>query len=274
MTIALGLMARDGLVIAADTEETRGNMKVHRGKLSSVFSAVQDSGETRFRQCVVAGAGDGTNIDGISQKLIRCVYDGEAKSDNEISNDFERIHQEFYGAHVLPFALYPEEQRPDFELLIGVQLPDLRLLLARGNTLIDAGSCAAIGIGTIVADQYLSRFYRLPLLDVCGTVFLASYIMCNVKDSVVGCGKATDIVGVVGMKNGRFFRVARNEAAKMEEAMREFGTHVEPALFREIGGIDSAQERESGRKARLKLRRIMNGIRATLKPLKPPRARH
>ncbi|HUL75837.1 MAG TPA: hypothetical protein VL691_01130 [Vicinamibacteria bacterium] len=62
MTIALGLLAKDGLVIAADRQETRSYMKADQGKVSAVFATHQTPSETKSRCCLIAGAGSAHQI--------------------------------------------------------------------------------------------------------------------------------------------------------------------------------------------------------------------
>jgi hypothetical protein len=267
MTIALGLLARNGLVLAADTEETYGYFKLNRGKIGIVLSVTQDvPGELRYRQCAIAGSGDGHNIEAVSDKLRSCIYNGEDKSDAEIEAELSTILVDFHAAHVLPFATYPQPERPEFQLLIGAQLPNRRLYLFEHNTLRDAGIHAAIGVGAYVAQPYLIRFHHLPMLDVEGTILLASYIMYHAKDLVVECGKATDIVGLRGQT---FFQFSRKETAAMENAIGEYSRDSEPNLIRQIGGMDDKEGMRAAAKGRTRLKAVMASITAKLKQLPP-----
>ncbi len=215
MTIALGLLAKDGLVIAADTEETYGNfLKVDQGKVSAVLAAYQTPGQTRSRCCLITGAGSGHHIDAIGQQLMNCVADGEDRSQGDIERDFGVILRNFYSEHIIPFAAYPEDQRPSLELLIGTQLPR-RLLVSQDNVLKDGSSYSAVGIGKLMAYPILGRFYRWPI-DVRTAVLLASYVLFHVKDSVAGCGKSTDMWGF----NGEYaFNLPRQATKELEDAV-------------------------------------------------------
>jgi 20S proteasome alpha/beta subunit len=54
MTIVLGILSSDGVVLAADREEEDGYLKNDRGKILNVFRGIQPVGSI-----AVSGAGDG-----------------------------------------------------------------------------------------------------------------------------------------------------------------------------------------------------------------------
>src|ERR1700719_1125175 len=71
MTIAIGLRARDGIVIAADREEGDGYLTNERGKILQVFRGMPPIG-----WITVTGAGDGPALDEVS-KLLGDVFCAE-----------------------------------------------------------------------------------------------------------------------------------------------------------------------------------------------------
>ena len=67
MTIALGLLASDGIVIAADTQETySGALKVNHPKISGALNGDRFNPEGVF---IVTGAGSAVHLDPIGQEL-------------------------------------------------------------------------------------------------------------------------------------------------------------------------------------------------------------
>src|SRR5437763_7400088 len=82
MTIALGLLAKNGLVLAADTQETYGNgWKVSQAKIIPGLSA--NASKHGRNHIAVAGAGSGDYIDSLARKFINAFAD-TSKSPHEI----------------------------------------------------------------------------------------------------------------------------------------------------------------------------------------------
>src|SRR2546428_6976952 len=67
MTIALGILAKDGVVLAADTQETyAGIFKVDQSKITAVLNGTPKAPRGAF---VVSGAGTAGHLDSIQQDL-------------------------------------------------------------------------------------------------------------------------------------------------------------------------------------------------------------
>ena len=66
MTIAIGLLASDGIVVAADTQVTIGDSKTAMGKIGAAVQYRDDV----LGSCVVAGAGSVTHMNSCSQTMI------------------------------------------------------------------------------------------------------------------------------------------------------------------------------------------------------------
>lgn len=117
MTIAIGLIAKDGVVIAADRQETEGDQKKDQRKIDTLWAGGIGS-------LVVAGAGNGPYIDSMTTKLQYAFGSQVWKwSDHEaMTEKFRASHAAFYSDAVLPFAGYQPYERPDYELLFGCSI--------------------------------------------------------------------------------------------------------------------------------------------------------
>lgn len=260
MTIAIGILASDGLVVAADTQETMGTWKLKHGKVSAMVAADQTpkaDGKSR-RSCLVTGAGQGHHIDVMSRTLLNTWGKNKAWTDAQMKQSFNDSLHEFYGKHVLPFAAYPAEDRPDFQLVVGCNWPSPTLLVSEGNLFKVVWPFVAVGIGCMVATTLLTRFYKSPMLDVRSAVLLASYVMFHVKDSQEGCGKDTDIAGIA---DGEFFMLSRKETKALEDAMQEFSSDVEPAVFRAVTDIETHAQPKAATRARARLKKLATKLR-------------
>src|SRR5437660_1618792 len=90
MTIALGVICGDGLVISADTEETDGWLKTNQSKITvsqNIHLVTYEKGGGRAKvpetaaTCAVAGAGNAGYIDALTPLLTGEVW--KAKDETE-----------------------------------------------------------------------------------------------------------------------------------------------------------------------------------------------
>ncbi len=230
MTIALGIIADDGVVIAADRQETDGDQKKDNRKIDSLWAIPVGA-------LVVAGAGDGPYIDSMTTRLQYCF--GEEASDpsidvEEMTMKFRASHSAFYSEAVLPFAGYQPYERPDYELLFGCSIGARHLLwYSHKLTLNQAQGFRAVGVGASTAESLLKKFYvlRLPLKIV---ISLAAFVVYQVKNSVEGCGFETDILFTkVGIPPCHVSPLA---VKQMEEAFAKYRLLERDELYKCIGG--------------------------------------
>ena len=97
MTIALGILAKDGLVIAADTQETySGLLKMEQGK---IFSAL--NGPASFH---ITGAGSATHLDSISQQLCEDFSRRAPRTMTALRDSVESSVRTFHVKHIAPYG--------------------------------------------------------------------------------------------------------------------------------------------------------------------------
>ncbi len=231
MTIALGLIADTGIVLAADQQETEGEQKKNEHKVAS--SWVIDGGAF-----LVSGAGNGPYIDSVSKQLESCFValvnpPDPVPEEYELRQKFAEVHRAFYSETVLPFSGYQPYERPDYELLFGCSMKNRHFLGVSHKLIVDrVDGYRAVGIGASTAESLLKKFYarRLPLKVA---ISLAAFVVYQVKNSVEGCGFGTDL---------HFSRddvpqhVAPQEIRKMEDAFANFRLIERDNLYQCIGG--------------------------------------
>lgn len=195
MTIAIGVLCSDGLVLAADREEGDGYLKNDTGKIYHMARFVPS-----LAWLSVTGAGDAAALDEIS-KLLSDTFterDEERTSDEE-QEALVRRHRSYYREVILPFSKQPSNERPDYSLIIGtVRQRGLGAKLFTTSKLAwnVSQDYAAVGIGASIANMWLQRLYeRMPAISA---IRLASYVVYQVKSSVSGCGFSTDVVMLRG----------------------------------------------------------------------------
>jgi len=252
MTIALGMIARDGIVIAADRQETVGEHKKAQRKIESLWALPVGA-------LLVSGAGDGPYIDTMTERLRLCFGTTQSKDfPAAMTNEFRSVHSTFYSEAVLPFAQYPWNERPDYELLFGCSTDHHFLWYSSKLTLnqVEAGY-RAVGVGASAAESLLGKLYvtNLPLKVA---VALATYVIYEVKNSVDGCGFETDVMFT--QKDRPPARIMQPTIKKMEDAFLKFRLIERDELYQCIGGgvVPYARKAKDWSKLRRDIRKIFD----------------
>jgi len=205
MTIALGIIAHDGIVVAADTEETTGYMKSSQTKILSVLGGmtVGEPNETVSMEykkddplgaCAITGAGNSGYIDCIGMKFAE-EFAGNPGKDLEYV--FGKCLKEFYDEHVIPFAAFPDHDRPQLEMLVAVhRMSRSNLFVTDRSTIRSVQKYKAVGMGSVFAEIILKRLWRPA--DIPSTQILAAYIAFMAKEHIESCGKYTTVTTLHG----------------------------------------------------------------------------
>ena len=188
MTIALGILAADGIVIAADTQESFG---IGGAKYSSykIFSQIVRDEQ---RAISATGAGWASYLDAIHQELAAAFVAERMPAQAEARMRLKV--REFYDAHIVPMHGLPREERPSINAVIGTTWKSRppRLFATDGGTLRRVNEYVAVGAGGEHASVLLSRLLPRPPTVHMAT-FLAVYVLFVVKEYVEGCGKDTHV---------------------------------------------------------------------------------
>ncbi len=133
MTIGVGLLCNDGIVLASDTEYTTGVLTTLGPK---IFKATQRSDVV----VIVAGAGRVPFMKAAVEKIGKKVSQLPADpSTEDVKDAAEDALLSFYTKHVYPV---PEDIRPEFDLILGVWASDgLQLYNTDLTTLIPVWTC-------------------------------------------------------------------------------------------------------------------------------------
>jgi len=205
MTIAVGIAAGDAIVIAADTEESSGYLKSESTKILTVLGQVQlGSGNATAHHpsrgaCLISGAGNADYIDGLKEELASVFLDNPDLAGKELQKKLGSCVKEFYRDHVIPFAGFPEDQRPDVRMFIAVQRKfQLSLFFTNRSVIGHALPYKAVGIGCVFAQNLLNRLWEPAATKEIQV--LAAYVVFAVKEAVEGCGKLTNIATLHGPK--------------------------------------------------------------------------
>ena len=238
MTLAIGLMARHGLVIAADRQLTIGDSKVHHGKIQA---------ETRYGDensgaggCVVTGAGQpDTYLFECIRKVRAGFFQEPDLKGQDLRDHLSNVLVNFFATHVAPFATYPVEDRPNLLILVGYQRgTETDLLRSDGTVFTTARPYGAVGIGNSHAYASLGRMYRLPALDLWQTVLLGAYVMHAAREANIFVGYADICV----QTNYRHHLLSPDETKRLDRLMESYGKSIEASTFRATLGAANESE--------------------------------
>lgn len=234
MTIALGILAKDGVVIAADTEETLDVIKYSGNKVrGAAHFAVGRPG----RFLLVAGAGAAHYIDAFSETLEALVHDKSPRFDTEPHVVIDEALEQFYMRKVVPLAGYPVGERPDFRVIIGlVAGGKSHLFVSDGATLRRENRFAAIGAGELVARPLINSYIghsSARSMSVREAAIVAALSAHEAK-AVTGVGGDTDVLAM--WDNGSMSRIVPPDYAPLEQVLKQVTETLRPSVVRAVIG--------------------------------------
>jgi 20S proteasome alpha/beta subunit len=217
MTIAAGFRFDGGVLLCADSEETRGDaVKVSVPKIE-VF-------DKRYSKLVVTGAGDSDLLDRAFEELDRRIP--ARNSEVAIVQTIENLVRELYAKYVYP---HPGEDKPRFELLVGFQRNGKADFVKMSNTAVVRPKLQqVIGYGVPHAAPLLDRWARDGMSES-ETVLLATWVLQQTKRYVPYCGGESRIC--VLRHDGRADWVPRAATLKLERYSDLFDEAIREAFF-------------------------------------------
>jgi 20S proteasome alpha/beta subunit len=229
------------------------------GKISGTFRGMGPVG-----LIAVSGAGDGPSIDGIS-KLLSSAFCADEDEEPPRMSALALQHQTYYKEHILPFADYPPDERPDYSLIIGCIGGGVGTSIFYTSKLAfnEAQHYEAVGIGASIANAWLSKLYELT--PVVYTARLAAYVIYQVKNSVGGCGMGTDIL--ILRPNRIFERISPEAIRKWEDIFRQYRA-LERNIFHYCAGVEVDDPRKLIRTSLAKedIRSQLDELREAFRP--------
>jgi 20S proteasome alpha/beta subunit len=193
VTIALGILTHDAVVIAADSQITSADyLKYGQNKISTVR---QSSPEGQLAAMAVTGSGNAAYLRHLKKDFSDVLdYNKKAPTTERMLNRVRKRLKEFHEEHVLPIS----DPRPDVWLLIGYRDRNkMGLWSSEYGVVSETTNYAAVGIGETYAKLLMERLYPAmwpPSLRM--ATLLAAYVAYQTCEHVPGVGKKIDIVQV------------------------------------------------------------------------------
>lgn len=247
MTIAVGLVANDGVVLAADAQETEGYFK---GFSLKINTAMTHTGiHAKVKSAIgITGAGPSIHLDAISDEIINRFHDNQHKEINAFQSDLAECVRNFYLRHIAPL---PRHIDRDLRLIASVQIEDSFALWTTDATVLKRViALEAVGTGTPFAKMALESKYICT--DTTTAVLLAILAVSQAKNYDQDCGKGTQLVC---LKDNLAYDVPWYLISEGEKLMREYAG-IEQSAFQYALGVKSADANERTRKISRWLRNL------------------
>jgi hypothetical protein len=226
MTVVIGMMTRDGIVLGADTEET-SSVKRDIGKLPSHCAY--------GHWLIIGGAGPASNIDTMTQQLrtafgSACYPAGatEVFGESRIEESFRPAIFDFYQKHVLTWPSEAERADYDFSLIMGSSLrfrnSDMQnLWFAEKGTLRQIDSYSAIGRGGDYANILLDQYWHGRQSTVMSSLLMV-YVLQKVKQHVPYCGKNSQVWCLQGSGEAQLYEDLIREGEELFNSLESIST--------------------------------------------------
>jgi len=192
VTIIAGFKSYEGVVLCADTQETREHAKRKVSKLRyEPHSPLAGDKWVNHSNLAAAfcGAGDGPFIDKLVEEAWKAAENSTSLDEAcvNIKGSIEYQHEKFA-------KIYQPGFLPETQLIFGVKMDgDSRLFTSLGPVVNEKQGYDSGGVGYYMADFLAGRMYK-DHLTVRQCVILAAYILYQAKEHVEGCGGDSQIV--------------------------------------------------------------------------------
>jgi 20S proteasome alpha/beta subunit len=196
VTLIAGLVCKDSIVFAADSEESGGVRKSSVEKMRRVpergFAGVLAHDHKRDTSIIVSGAGNGTLCDYAMQRITERAR--AAQNHLQAIQIIQDILADIWKNHA-PLLPVNEPLETDFRLLIGIRSPDgigPLLYSTQGATIVRRDKYFSWGSGS-VTDYLLDQMYyeRMPTEH---GIAAALYMLQIAKKYVSGVGGDSHIL--------------------------------------------------------------------------------
>jgi hypothetical protein len=239
MTIAVGMIANGGVVLAADTQLTVQNYwKGEGGKFIglSIGKRNKPSGA-----CVITGATSLYDFLHAVGDQIRHDFEStldDADKDTAFER-FEGIIHDFHFRHVAP-----EPDHPEVSVLVGYQRNgELALWQSTRSVLVEQPYYGAVGVGSFAALAWLKHVHK-GTMDLPASIVLATFAVAVAKESVDGCGKYTNVF-VVEADSYRW--IPQSVVNEIDALYESLSVEVQPDFVLDCLGEDLTRKRKVSR---------------------------
>jgi len=228
VTIVLGLKTPQGLILAADTQESyEKSHKVNRPKL--VYKADKNLCDLPIG-LAVAGAGIGPWIDKLTAGIWMAVQDATSLDEacEKAEGDIKEHYREF--KELLSYD-------PHSELIYGIGASGTTRLFHSYGPIVNEVDVSTSGSGQSIADFLLRRFKST--MHITNAIAIAVYVLYCAKLHADGCGGDSHLA--VLQNDGQSYLLDATHVATMERVLEKTSSITDIFLMLAGNPISTAQ---------------------------------
>lgn len=226
-TIALGILTPDGLVIAADAQETAGYFKGFALKVHSAMTKTNIRSTVASAVCIT-GAGSGVYLDAITDEIIRGFHKNQDSDIPTFESHLRECVKQFYKEHV---SNKPPHMARDIDLIVGAQIEGRHALWITDLSVVkSAVGFEAVGSGSPYARMAIEN--RTASMDSEHAAVLSVLGVMQAKEYDQDCGKSTS---VTFLKNNLAHTVPRHLVQEAEGLFQRYAGIEYSAFVHALG---------------------------------------
>jgi len=233
LTIAAGYLGMNGIVLCADTQETYWGFKSNVDKIRHQTDMGLD--------VAITGAGDSDLIEAVGERIEKAIFadysENMVRFPNEILAIIQRVVTCAFHDFIAPYAAFPVEQQPSYEMLIlvsvnnAVNTYDSLFKISRTVVREIATGGACIGVGLTLANRLFEKLLN-PFMELDSLTLALCFIIDEIKKSVEGCGGDTHLIAcssrqkLFGSPNDHEMKLIERQFANSEPVINELLTSI------------------------------------------------
>ena len=218
MTVAIGTIGREGIVIGADREITHTVNKTRERKIwTARYSNLS---------AVVTGAGTWGYLRSACEKIVRVL--SAATTLDDAQELVQETIRAIYGQEIEIDPARLSTDPPFFHLVIGVWTPSSYGLIRSEGTTVTRSSeprSEFLGVGGPLAERLCTGYLGTILSNKQASIVITNAIRI-VKESVPGCGGPTDTVLL-----NRDGSIEWDDTRYLDQVARKIEMHIRPLLL-------------------------------------------
>jgi 20S proteasome alpha/beta subunit len=253
MTVVVGLKFMEGIVLAADKEESDTYLKSPVQKIQRlVFPNKMIAGMT--------GAGDAHFIDFSIAELEGYLWGHPELPMSKLGKGIETVLKETFAEHIFSTNL-PAEDRPNFALLVAcIHAGESKMFKTRQAAPLEVFDFAASGAGGTYAEILIRKYWGTLTLH--SAVLLGLYVVQQTQKHVSTVGGGTDVV--ILKSDGKSATLSSALTKPLGEKLEQLDFEFEGAFFSALYGNSWLEDAD---KFRDKAWKIRADLQAELKRL-------
>lgn len=221
MTIALGILTRKCIIIAADSEESinyPGDMKSSVGKISVGQQMNLSHGIPKeSKTCIISGAGDSAYLACLKQHIMEDFSEDSVTNIKEFDTILRWRVKKFHDDHVVPF----NDTNLRVDLIVGAAIKyHTKLWVSNLGTVrnIETYKFAYVGSGMRWASNVQGAIDAS--VEEVSASLAAAYAVAYAKEYAGGCGKQTQMVMLP--PNGFYQTASGNVLYELDGVFRRY----------------------------------------------------